>query len=151
MKTFRVNSRSNTDTSLKMLRKQLQMRKRPPAVAHPLCPDLCWDHGLLGSDGGHEVLLGQEVQRKLNQEASDFAQLLLSAGRVRLGQPWPGLELLQLGHVPHQGRRKATEHLRARHRQVRCHRKAAVLATFAPWEDTFLVVVFKIVSDHKVP
>lgn len=79
------------------------MRKWLAAAAHPLCPDLSWDHGLLRSNGGHEVLLGEEVQRELDQEASDFAQLLLSAGQVSLGQTWYGLVLLQLGHVPHQG------------------------------------------------
>lgn len=80
-------------------------------MARPLCPDLSWDHGLLRSNRGHEVLLRQEVQRKLDQEASDFAQLLLSAGQVSLGQTWFGLVLLQLRHVPHQGRRQATEYL----------------------------------------
>lgn len=53
----------------------------------------------------------QEVQGKLDQEASDFAQFLLSPGLVSLGQSWFGLELLQLRHVSHQGRGKATENL----------------------------------------
>lgn len=48
-------------------------------------------------------MLRQEVQWKLDQEASDFAQLLLSTGQVTLGQTWFGLVLLELGHVPHQG------------------------------------------------
>lgn len=81
-------------------------------TASPLCPDLSGDHGLLGSHRGHEVLLGQEVQRKLHQEASDFAKFLLSAGQVCLGQTRFGLVLLQLGHVPHQGRGKAPEDLK---------------------------------------
>lgn len=84
-------------------------------VTHPLCPNLRWDHALLRSNGRHEVLLRQEVQRKLDQEASDFAQLFLSTAQVSLGQTWFGLVLLQLGHVPHQGRRKATKHLQQKH------------------------------------
>lgn len=72
-------------------------------LAHPLRPDFSWYHGLLRSNGGHEVLLGQEVQRKLHQEATDFAKLLLSASQVGLGQTRFGLVLLQLRHVPHQG------------------------------------------------
>lgn len=83
--------------SLKMFKKWLAV------VARPLCPDLRRDHGLLRSNRRHEVLLGQEVQGKLDQEASDFAQLLLSAGQVSLSQTWFGLVLFQLGHVPHQG------------------------------------------------
>lgn len=54
-------------------------------VAHRLRPDLSRHHGFLGADGGHEVLLRQEVQGKLDQEASDFAQLLLSPRQVGLG------------------------------------------------------------------
>lgn len=79
-----------------------------------LCPDLRRDHGLLGADGGHEVLLGQEVQRELDQEAAYLAQLLLSPGLVGLREAGLGLVLLQLGHVPHQGRWKAPEHLDAK-------------------------------------
>lgn len=56
-------------------------------------------------------MLGQEVQRKLDQEATDFAQLLLSSCQIGLGQTRPGLELLQLGHVSHQGGRKALKYL----------------------------------------
>lgn len=87
------------------------MWKSPTVEACPLCPDLSRDHGLFGADRGHEVLLRQEIQGELDQEASDFAQLLLRAGCVRLGQTQDGLVLLQLGHVPHQGRREAPEHL----------------------------------------
>ena len=101
--TFKDNR--DVDTSLRIMKKQFN------SVARPLCPDLSRDHGLLRSDWGHEVLLGQEVQRELDQEASDFAQLLLSAGQISLGQTWFGLVLLQLGHVPHQGRRKTSKHL----------------------------------------
>lgn len=57
-------------------------------------------------------MLRQEVQRKLDQEASDFAQLLLSAGQVGLGQAWFRLELLQLIHVPNQRRGEAAEYLK---------------------------------------
>lgn len=56
-------------------------------------------------------MLGQEIQGKLDQKAPDFAQLLLSSSILGLSQPWLGLELLQLGHVPHQGRGKAAEDL----------------------------------------
>lgn len=94
-------------------------------VTRPLCPDLSWDHGLLRSNRGHEVLLRQEVKRKLDQEATDFAQLLLSASLVGLGQTRFGLVLLQLGHVPHQGRRKAAEHLRGK-----THTRMRVTASF---------------------
>lgn len=61
-----------------------------------LSPDLSRNHGLLASHRGHEVVLRQKVQRKLDQKASDFTQLLLSPGQVGLSQPWYGLELLQL-------------------------------------------------------
>lgn len=63
----------------------VQMVMSLAALASPLCPDLSGDHGLLRSNRGHEVLLRQEVQRKLDQEATDFAQLLLSAAQVSLG------------------------------------------------------------------
>lgn len=87
------------------------MCKSPTAQSCPLCPNLSRNHGLFGADRGHEVLLGQEIQRELDQEATDFAQLLLSTGRVCLGQTQDGLVLLQLGHVSHQRRREATEDL----------------------------------------
>lgn len=54
-------------------------------AAHRLRPDLSRHHGFLRADRGHEVLLRQEVQGKLDQEASDFAQLLLSPRQVGLG------------------------------------------------------------------
>lgn len=82
-------------------------------VGGGLRPDLRGDHGLLGAHGGHEVLLGQEVQRELDQETADLAQLLLGPGMVGLRQAGLGLVLLQLRHVPHQGRWKAPEHLEA--------------------------------------
>lgn len=102
---LQVNScRSNvTHCFIEEAQEIIQMCKSRAAGESPLCPDLGWDHGLLRSNRGHEVLLGQEVQRKLDQEASDFAQLLLSADQVGLGQTWFGLVLFQLGHVPHQG------------------------------------------------
>lgn len=81
------------------------------ADSRRLCPDLSRDHGLFGADRGHEVLLRQEIQGELDQEAADFAQLLLRAGVVGLGQTQDGLVLLQLRHVPHQGRGEAPEHL----------------------------------------
>lgn len=98
--------------------RQVQSRLLTSAVGRrrvggSLRPDLCGDHGFLGAHGGHEVLLGQEVQWELDQKTTDLAQLLLSPGLIGLRQARFGLVLLQFGHVPHQGRWKAPEHLKA--------------------------------------
>lgn len=66
------------------------------AAAAASGPHLHGHHGLLGADGGQQVLLGQELKRELNQEATDLLQLLLSPGRVLLVQTRLGQVSLQL-------------------------------------------------------
>lgn len=54
-------------------------------------PHLHGHHGLFGADGWQQVLLAEELQRELDQEAADLLELLLGPSRVlalqtRLGQ-----------------------------------------------------------------
>lgn len=74
-------------------------------------PDLHGHHGLLGADGREQVLLAQELERKLDQEAPDLLQLLVGPGQVLLVQARLGQVALQLQHVPDVAGRKATENL----------------------------------------
>lgn len=77
-------------------------------------PDLHGHHGLLGADGREQVLLAQELKRKLDQEAADLLQLLVSPGRVLLVQALLGQVALQLQDVPDVAGRQATENLEKR-------------------------------------
>lgn len=79
-----------------------------PAVSGP---DLHGHHGLLGADGRKQVLLAQELQRKLYEEAADLLQLLVSAGRVLLVQTQLGQVALQLQDVTDVARRQRAENL----------------------------------------
>lgn len=82
-------------------------------------PHLHGHHGLLGADGREEVLLAQELQRKLDQEAADLLQLLVSLSRVLLVQARLGQVALQLQDVPDVAGRQTPENLQGRGRMSR--------------------------------
>lgn len=83
-------------------------------------PDLHGHHGLLGSDGWQQVLLTQELQRELDQEAADLLELLLGPCRVLLVQARLGQVALKLRNAAHVAGREAAEHLRREKRTMRC-------------------------------
>lgn len=74
----------------------LNEHRRAPAASGP---DLHGHHGLLGADGWKQVLFRQELKRKLNEEATDLLQLLLSPSRVLFVQAGLGQVALQLHYV----------------------------------------------------
>lgn len=85
-------------------------------VPHPhspagSCPNLHRDHGLFGTDGGKEVLLGQKLERELHHEATDLFQLLSGLDRVLALQTGFGKETTQLQDAPDVTGREATENL----------------------------------------
>lgn len=80
-------------------------------VAEASGPDLHGHHGLLGADGGQQVLLGQELQRELDQESADPLQLLASPDRVLLLQARLGEVSLQLQDATDVAGRKTSEDL----------------------------------------
>ncbi len=77
-------------------------------------PDLHGHHGLLGANGRKQVLLAQELKRKLDQEATDLLQFLVSSGRVFLVQAQLGQVALQLQDVTDIAGRQTTENLKKR-------------------------------------
>lgn len=74
-------------------------------------PHLHGHHGLLGTDGRQEVLLAEELQRELDQEATDLLELLLGAGWVLALETRLGQVAIQLHYVTHVAGRQAAEHL----------------------------------------
>lgn len=81
-------------------------------------PDLHGDHGLLGANGGKQVLLGQELKWKLDQEAADLLQLLAGAGGILLVQARFGQVDLQLQDVTDVAGRETPEYLEAQEETV---------------------------------
>ncbi len=77
-------------------------------------PHLHGHHGLLRADGRKQVLLAQELKRKLDQEAADLLQLLMSPGRVLLIQARLGQVALQLQDVADVAGWQTTENLQRR-------------------------------------
>lgn len=77
-----------------------------------LGPDLSGHHCFFGAHRGHEVLLAEELQWELNQEAPDFLQQLLSFNRIFFVKASFGLEIQELLFVPHQAGGQAAENLR---------------------------------------
>lgn len=100
---------------------------RPEGTAHrqlrPSGPDLHGDHGLLGADGGQQVLLAQELKRELHHEAVDLLQLLLGPGGVLLLQARLGQVALQLQDVPDVTGWQATENLEGSRRSQSSERQ----------------------------
>lgn len=74
-------------------------------------PHLHGNHGLLGADGREKVLFAHEVQRELDQEATDLLELLPSLSRVLFGQSRLGQETLQLRHAADIAGRQTAENL----------------------------------------
>lgn len=93
-------------------------------------PDLHGHHGLLGADGRKQVLLAQELKRKLDQEAADLLQLLLSPGRVLLVQARLGQVALQLQDVTDVAGRQTAENLKERGRTESGEDQGLVLRNF---------------------
>lgn len=87
------------------------------SLPSPSGPDLHGHHGLLGADGREQVLLAQELKRKLDQEAADLLQLLAGAGRVLLVQARLAQVALQLQDVADVAGRQAAENLEPERRE----------------------------------
>lgn len=77
-----------------------------------LRPDVQRDHPLFADGWRKQVLLAQEVQREVDQDAADGAQLLGGLLRVAVGQSRRADVLQQLSQVMDRVRRKAPENLR---------------------------------------
>lgn len=103
------------------------VREHMNASASPVSgPDLHGHHGLLRADGRKQVLLGQELKRKLDQEAADLLQLLVSPGRILLVQARLGQVALQLQDVTDIAGRQTAEDLKKRGRTTpKPHNKEA--------------------------
>lgn len=78
-------------------------------------PDLSGHHGFFGAYWGHEVLLTEEIQRELDQEASNLHQQLLSFHRVLFIKTWFEWEAHELLFVPHQTWGQTPENLQCHH------------------------------------
>lgn len=76
-----------------------------------LGPHLHGHHGLLGTDGRQEVLLAEELQRELDQEAADLLELLLGTDWVLTLQTQLGQVAFQLHNVTHVAGWQTSEHL----------------------------------------
>jgi len=81
----------------------------------PSGPDLSGHHGFFGAHGGHEILLTEEVQRELDEEAPNLLQKLLSFDRLLFIKTWFGLETQELLFVPHQTGGQTAENLQCHH------------------------------------
>lgn len=104
-------------TAPESLREQACGRMRA-RVSLGLGPDLHGHHGLLGAHGRQQVMLAQELKRKLDQEAADLLQLLVSAGRVLLLQAQLGQEAFQLQNVADVAGWQTAENLQDRQKFV---------------------------------
>lgn len=90
-------------------------------LIHLSGPHLHGYHGLFRPDRWEKVLLTQEVERKLDQEASDLLKFLLSFQRILFIQTGLRQKSFQLQDRPHVARWQTAEHLqRRKHERSSC-------------------------------